>query len=247
MVDMNKLILILIIISYNLFSLFNPLKEKNDAGIKKYNLKKFGKAIEKFKDAQIDDPVNYKLFYNIGNSYYKSKLYKKSLEFYNKALPNAKVKDQAKLYYNMGNSYFKLNQFDKAILNYVKSLKLNPKDKDAKYNLELSRKKLREQSKKNKKNRSQSQKNKKQKQNQNNKSKKDNKQNDKKNKKQDNKKQNDKNGSKKKKQSKAAKKRAISKKDAEKLLKSLSEKQKKTQKKMKYLQSSPGGYIGKDW
>lgn len=42
------------------------------------------------------------------------------------------------LYYNLGNSYYKLNQVEEAILYYEKARKLNPKDEDLLFNLELA-------------------------------------------------------------------------------------------------------------
>lgn len=42
-----------------------------------------------------------------------------------------------KLYYNLGNAYYKSKNLAPAILNYERSLKLNPGDNDARFNLEM--------------------------------------------------------------------------------------------------------------
>jgi len=47
--------------------------------------------------------------------------------------------ESAALYYNLGNAYFRVNDIAHAILNYERSLLLDPKNEDAKFNLELSR------------------------------------------------------------------------------------------------------------
>lgn len=44
----------------------------------------------------------------------------------------------AELYYNIGNAYFKANAIPAAILNYERGLRLNPHDKDLKFNLEMA-------------------------------------------------------------------------------------------------------------
>lgn len=42
------------------------------------------------------------------------------------------------LYYNMGNAYYKLNDNANSIINYRRSLKLNPRNADAKFNLKMA-------------------------------------------------------------------------------------------------------------
>ncbi|MDP6685828.1 MAG: tetratricopeptide repeat protein [Candidatus Omnitrophota bacterium] len=45
----------------------------------------------------------------------------------------------AEVFYNLGNSYFKLKRIGKAILNYERSLRMMPRDRDARLNLKLAR------------------------------------------------------------------------------------------------------------
>lgn len=49
------------------------------------------------------------------------------------------------LYYNLGNAYYSANKLGKAILNYERGLLLDPSDEDLNHNIELVRKKLRDQ------------------------------------------------------------------------------------------------------
>lgn len=42
------------------------------------------------------------------------------------------------LYYNLGNAYYKSRDLGRAILNYERALKLNPKNEDIKFNLDLA-------------------------------------------------------------------------------------------------------------
>lgn len=41
------------------------------------------------------------------------------------------------LYYNLGNTYYRSNDVTKAILNYERALRLNPSDRDTRFNLEI--------------------------------------------------------------------------------------------------------------
>jgi Ca-activated chloride channel family protein len=100
--------------------------------------------------------------YNEANSLYKMKKYKKALNIYNQ------IKDKKlaeKVEYNKGNCYAKMGKIDEAINSYKNALKLNPNDKDAKYNLELLKKQHKQN--KNNKNSNNNKQNNKQKQNSN--------------------------------------------------------------------------------
>ncbi|MFC1478451.1 tetratricopeptide repeat protein [Candidatus Margulisiibacteriota bacterium] len=47
---------------------------------------------------------------------------------------------QANAHYNLGNTFFQQQGFDDAIKQYERTLKINPEDEDAKFNLELAKK-----------------------------------------------------------------------------------------------------------
>ncbi len=98
--------------------------------------------------------------YNEADSLYKMKKYKEALDVYNQ------IKDKKlaeKVEYNKGNCYAKMGKIDEAINSYKNALKLNPNDKDAKYNLELlEKKKQHKQNKNNNKQQQNSNKNQKQ-------------------------------------------------------------------------------------
>ena len=65
--------------------------------------------------------------------------YDKAIENYKKAVSNLKNRKKlAKVFYNLGNAYFKKQDFKNAVKYWRKSLKINPKDEDAKHNLELT-------------------------------------------------------------------------------------------------------------
>ncbi len=95
--------------------------------------------------------------YDLANSYYKAKKYKKALSEYKK-VDNPKL-DFKKLH-NMGNTYANLGKIDEAIKSYEDALKIK-KDKDTKYNLDLLKKLKKKQKKKEEKKKKNSKKKKK--------------------------------------------------------------------------------------
>ena len=69
------------------------------------------------------------------NSLYLSAHYVESIAAYEKLLQGGV--ESAALYYNLGNAYYRTGKIAASILNYERALKLDPNNKDAKYNLEL--------------------------------------------------------------------------------------------------------------
>jgi tetratricopeptide (TPR) repeat protein len=71
-----------------------------------------------------------------GNKAYNEANYEEAARHYQSVIDNGFA--SASLYYNLGNSYFKLNNIPAAILYYEKALKLDPKDEDINFNLNLA-------------------------------------------------------------------------------------------------------------
>ncbi len=222
------ILLFLLIWSYPCFAAFSL---KNNKGNKIFEKGKYKKALKKYMDAQMENPESPVLHYNMGNVYYKQKQYNKAIEEYNKAISIKDSKSRAEIYYNSGNSHFKMNNYPQSIEFYKKTLEINPHDQDAKYNIEIARKRIQ-----------QNMQNSPSDQNNHNQNQDKNKQkgqpsqgddNQKKNKSKDQKGQGD-------------EKNKMSKEDAKRLLDALEDDEKKTQKKLKRVKSS-GRYIGKDW
>lgn len=130
---------------------------------KSYEKKDYESAIKDYGKIQGKDGATY----DLANSYYKNKNYKKALSTYQK-VNDPKLKFQ-KLH-NMGNTYAHLGKIDEAIKSYEEALKIK-KDKDTQYNLDL----LKKMKKKNKKKNQKKKKNKKKSKSSNKKNKKENK------------------------------------------------------------------------
>lgn len=118
-------------------------------GITEYEKGNFDGALEKFREAELDDPVSPIVHFNIASALYKQNKYDKAIAAYMKAVEKAKEPAfLAKIWYGLGNAYFKSDSLLKAIECYKRSLEYDPNDKDAKYNLELARALLKELAKK---------------------------------------------------------------------------------------------------
>jgi tetratricopeptide (TPR) repeat protein len=131
----------LLVISHNAFAwpFRSDLNSGNDL-YKKGNYSQadnvYGKILEKKKNDS-------KARFNLGDSLYKEGKYKESQEEF-KSLTDKSVDKNLRqgAFYNLGNSFFKQEDYKSAIGAYEESLKINPKDKDAQFNLELAKKML---------------------------------------------------------------------------------------------------------
>ncbi len=106
---------------------------------------KFDEANNKYRDAEVANPESPIVQFNIGDALYKKRKYEEALQAYQKALQKSgDLQLQAQSYYNFGNTLYRLNKWPESILAYQQALKLDPNDKEAKYNLEYVRTKIKE-------------------------------------------------------------------------------------------------------
>jgi len=189
-------------------------------GNSSYHDKKYTEAEESYRKALEIKPQSVEANYNVGNVLYKQKKYLDAAAKYNSTLSSVTdKKEQANIYYNLGNSYLMANKLDESIKSYKQSLKLNPHDKETKFNLAYAQRMLLQQQQ--------------QKQNnQNDKNKKDDKQKDQ-NKDKQNKDQQDKKDDKQQQDQKQDQQKNISQEDANRILEAMQNDEKELQKKLK--------------
>lgn len=187
--------------------------------------------------------------FNLGDAVYQQKKWDDAAkQFQLSAQTNADSLVRAKAYHNLGNVYLEQKKWDEAIGAYKNALKLNPHDKDTKYNLAYANAmKPKNQGGNGGQNNQQDNKDK-DKQDPNKQQ--DNKQNDKQD--QQNKDQQAKDGDKKNEQNKPQQgqpqQAKISKQDAEKLMQALMNEEQKTAQKVQEKQAKPVTVkIAKDW
>lgn len=125
-----------------LFSGFiDTSRSLNEKGNAEFEQKKFQTALENYRKAQVKNPEDPVILYNLAAGLYQNQEYQEAKKHLETAI--AKTKDpelKAKALYNYGNTLYRLGDFEKSIESYKKALEINPDDKDAKYNLEFLQK-----------------------------------------------------------------------------------------------------------
>jgi Ca-activated chloride channel homolog len=115
---------------------------KNVQGNELYREKDYTAALEKYIQAQDGKTHQQELSYNIANTLYQQKKYPEAVKELGRSVSSGAPSLNQKAYFNRGNAFFQMGQYEQAIESYEQALALDPKDRDAKYNLELSLKKL---------------------------------------------------------------------------------------------------------
>ena len=146
---MRKMIFFLILNILFAISAFAQSGHKQvTEGNKLYAEEKYDEANNKYRDALIYSPESPIINFNIGDVQYKKRNFEEAVKSYEKSTFSDEIKVQSGSYYNIGNTLYKMGKLPESILAYKKALELNPEDKDAKYNLEYVRAKLKDKSEK---------------------------------------------------------------------------------------------------
>lgn len=133
---LRPLSLILIFLLFSGF-LKGP-KKLTDEGNELFEDKRYQSAIERYREAQVKEPDDPTIRYNLGTALYQTEEYQSASQELEKAVEVVKDPQlSARVLYNYGNAQYRLGNFEKAIESYEKVLELDPKDEDAKYNLEF--------------------------------------------------------------------------------------------------------------
>jgi len=121
------------------------------------HIRKGNNAFEEgnFADAEVDyrkavsaNPEYYKGKFNLGDAMYEQKNMEESGKIFSElAESSEKPEVKSEALYNLGNTFMAQKKYKEAMQAFKKSLLLNPKDQDAKYNYEYARKKMIEQQK----------------------------------------------------------------------------------------------------
>jgi tetratricopeptide (TPR) repeat protein len=126
-----------LLIPFNLYA--NILSSSESSAESEYNSKNYPDALKHYLNAQIEDPSNINLKYNLANSYYKNKQFQEAEQLYMSIAQQADPPLNEKAFYNLGNTFYRAGKLQEAIASYEQALKLDPKDEDAKFNLEFVR------------------------------------------------------------------------------------------------------------
>ena len=142
---MNKLITLLLLSCLTSTVYAEDYIDKVKKGNEAYQNKEYKLALETYKGAEAELPESPALEYNMAGALHQQGNYEETVDKYTKALNSPDIALEAKAHYNLGNTYYRMNDFEKAIGSYQNALTIDPGDLDAKYNLELARRMLKEQ------------------------------------------------------------------------------------------------------
>jgi Ca-activated chloride channel family protein len=123
---------------------YQRAQEFSQKGEKEKAIETWEEALKFYRDAEIEKPESPELSYNLGNVMYQQEKYQDAIDRYYKSLSSDQVDHQAWAWYNLGNTLFRSGKYPESVQAYEKCLDLTPDDEDAKYNLELVRKKMKE-------------------------------------------------------------------------------------------------------
>ena len=240
---MRYRILILIVLGLLASGLYaQNAKKYVRKGNKEFEKGEYSEAEVQYRKALDKNPNSYKGKFNLGDAMYQQDNVEESGKLFNElTAANVSPEVKAKSFYNLGNTMMKAKKYKEAVEAFKQSLKLDPTDYNAKYNLEYARKKMIQQQQQQKQNQNKNKnKNKKQnkdknKQDQKNKEKNKQDQNKKQDQQKDQQKQQQKDQQNKQdqqKQQQQQQKQQISKKDAARMLQALKNDEKKTLHKL---------------
>ncbi|MGA9365306.1 MAG: tetratricopeptide repeat protein [Bacteroidota bacterium] len=112
-----------------------------------YSKKRFPEAETEYKKALEEDPTSRIAQFDLGNAYYKQGRFEEAQRSYNASMVNAPTAiDQAAAYHNIGNALFKAGKVAESLEAYKQALKLNPTDDETRYNYQLAKDRLKQQS-----------------------------------------------------------------------------------------------------
>ncbi len=120
-------------------------------GNKLYEQQKYKEAAADYAKALSKDPNNTSGLFNLGNSLYQQKQYDSSRKVM--AATEKMAKDstgKAAANYNIGNTYMSQQKWEDAVSSYKQTLRNNPQDADAKYNLSYAEEMMKKQDQQNK-------------------------------------------------------------------------------------------------
>ena len=108
-----------------------------------YHKQKYNNATEQYTKALQKDPKNVTAYFNQSDALYQLKEFQQAEDkFTTLTRSTVKPETKAKAFHNLGNSYYKQEKYDESVKAYKNALKLNPDDKDTKYNLMMAMAKL---------------------------------------------------------------------------------------------------------
>lgn len=109
-------------------------------GNREFSNGQFNEAEINYRKALDKNPQKHSAQFNLGDALYEQENYEKAAEVFSSSnVANMSSNDKSNVYYNLGNSMLKAGKLDESIAAYKQALRENPKNEEARYNLEYAR------------------------------------------------------------------------------------------------------------
>jgi Ca-activated chloride channel homolog len=150
------------------------LQASSGQALKHYDSGRFEAARLQYERMLRKKPDDPRLHFNIGDAAYQSQDFQDAAKHFQSSLVTSDLGLQERAYYNLGNTHYRIGAdepdpqkkreaWEQAVTHYKSALELDPKDEDAKFNLDFVQKKLEELTQQQKQNQNKQDKNKDQK------------------------------------------------------------------------------------
>jgi len=140
-----RFLIVILLVPFLGFTFLDPVAKKNEEGNDLFDKGEYDAALKRYLEAQQNAPSRSELRFNVGDALYKQGKYEEAAQELGRVVESENQNLNAGAYYNLGNTFFRQEKYQEAVGAYKKSLMLNPKDQDAKVNLELALEKMQEQ------------------------------------------------------------------------------------------------------
>ncbi len=111
-------------------------RERVREGNRLYEEGRFAEAHQKYLEAMAEAPDSPIIPFNDGNALYQDADYQRAMEAYQRAIETGDPELASSAWYNLGNALYRQRQLEPSLEAYKQALRLNPRDGDAKHNLE---------------------------------------------------------------------------------------------------------------
>jgi Ca-activated chloride channel family protein len=150
---MKRLCINKIILSLSCLLFLYPVAQSQDSreyirkGNRLYDKNEYAGSEGMYRRAMTQDKPSTDAGFNLGDALYKQGRYGEATKEFTETSSGAKADSvsQAQTLYNLGNSLLKEHKFDQSISAYINSLKLDPDNIEAKYNLAYAQDQLKKQ------------------------------------------------------------------------------------------------------
>jgi tetratricopeptide (TPR) repeat protein len=139
--ELSKAAFLIVIITASASAAFSEsIAVKNKRGNMLFAEGKFKDAEKAYLEALVNAPNSKKpeILYNMGNSRLKQGRREEGMQDLRSAAETGDRELQQKCWHNIGNGLFEIGNYKEAAEAYIRSLKLNPQDRDTKHNLEAA-------------------------------------------------------------------------------------------------------------